>query len=156
MPELPPRIRKKRLKSLYRTCGRHALLPGTLKIPVCYDRTGTALYRGGYADVWKGQHCGRDVAVKVIRTCSNDDLQKIVGVSYCSCSRSVCPCTDVAWQRFCKEVVTWKTLRHPNVLPLIGVMMSESQFATISDWMFNGNINDFVKAHPDVKSRRSL
>ena len=28
--------------------------------------------------------------------------------------------------------------------------MSETQFAMISDWMVNGNINDFVKAHPDV------
>jgi hypothetical protein len=42
-------------------------------------------------------------------------------------------------------------LRHPNVLPLIGVMMSDNQFAMISDWMVHGNINDFVKAHPDVK-----
>jgi hypothetical protein len=82
MPELPPRIRKKCLESLYRTCGHHALLPRTLKIPVCYDRTGTALYRGGFADVWKGQHCGRDVAVKVIRTYSDDDLQRVIGVRY--------------------------------------------------------------------------
>ena len=44
--------------------------------------------------------------------------------------------------------MTWKTLQHPNILPLIGVTMSESQFAMISDWMVNGNINDFVKAHP--------
>jgi hypothetical protein len=44
----------------------------------------------------------------------------------------------------------WKTLRHPNVLPLIGVMMSETQFAMISDWMVNGNINDFVRAHSDA------
>ena len=29
-------------------------------------------------------------------------------------------------------------------------MMSESQFAMVSDWMANGNINDFVKAHPDT------
>ena len=28
--------------------------------------------------------------------------------------------------------------------------MSESQFAMVSDWMANGNINDFVKAHPDT------
>ena len=28
--------------------------------------------------------------------------------------------------------------------------MSETQFAMISDWMVDGNINDFVKAHPDV------
>ena len=53
-------------------------------------------------------------------------------------------------QRFCKEVVTWKTLRHPNVLPLMGVMISEAHFAIISDWMVNGNISDFVKAHPDA------
>jgi len=53
-------------------------------------------------------------------------------------------------QRFCKEVVTWRTLRHPNILPLIGVMMTESQFAMISDWMENGNINEFVKANPEA------
>jgi len=46
--------------------------------------------------------------------------------------------------------VTWKALRHPNVLPLLGVVMSEAHFAMISDWMVNGNINDFVKAHPNV------
>jgi len=44
----------------------------------------------------------------------------------------------------------WKALRHPNVLPLIGVTMSATQFAMISDWMANGNINDFVKGHPDA------
>jgi hypothetical protein len=44
--------------------------------------------------------------------------------------------------------MTWKTLRHPNVLPLIGVTMSEGHFAMISDWMVNGNISDFAKAHP--------
>ena len=94
MPELPPRIRKKCLESLYRTCGHHALLPRSLKIPVCYDRTRTALYRGGYSDVWKGEHCGRAVAVKVIRTYSNNDLQKVVGVGCWSCSLSACPCAD--------------------------------------------------------------
>jgi len=46
--------------------------------------------------------------------------------------------------------VTWKFLQHPNILSLIGVMMSEARFAMISDWMANGNINDYVKAHPDV------
>ena len=28
--------------------------------------------------------------------------------------------------------------------------MSETQFAMVSDWMANGNINDFVRAHPDA------
>ena len=46
--------------------------------------------------------------------------------------------------------MTWKSLRHPNVLSLIGVTMTEVHFAMISEWMVNGNINEFVKAHPDV------
>ena len=44
----------------------------------------------------------------------------------------------------------WKFLQHPNVLPLIGITMSKGRFAMISEWMTNGNINDFIKAHPDV------
>jgi len=28
--------------------------------------------------------------------------------------------------------------------------MSKAQFAMVSDWMANGNINDFVKARPDA------
>ena len=79
-PDLSLQTRKNCLKSLYRACGRHALLPTRLKILVSYDQTGDAMYRGGFADVWKGKHCDKDVAVKVIRTYSNADLQKIIGV----------------------------------------------------------------------------
>lgn len=78
---MSPWARMQCLRPLYRTCGRHAILPRTLKIPICYDKTSDALYSGGYADVWKGEYCGRDVAVKVIRTYSNSDLRKIIGVS---------------------------------------------------------------------------
>ena len=44
----------------------------------------------------------------------------------------------------------WKFLRHPNVLPLMGVTMSENRFAMASEWMMNGNIREFVKAHPNA------
>ena len=81
MPDLSPWARKQCLKPLYRICGLYALLPKSLTIPTCYDRTSIALYRGGYADVWKGEYCGRDVAVKVMRIYSNSDLRKILGVS---------------------------------------------------------------------------
>ena len=46
--------------------------------------------------------------------------------------------------------MTWKTLSHPNVLPLLGVTMNNSQFVMVSEWMENGNINEFIKAHVDV------
>ena len=44
----------------------------------------------------------------------------------------------------------WKALRHPNVLPLIGVTMTDVQFAMVTEWMVNGNVNEFVKANRDV------
>ena len=55
-------------------------------------------------------------------------------------------------QHFCREVIIWKTLHHPNVLPLLGVTMTiaENRFAMVSEWIENGNINQFLKAHPDV------
>ncbi|KAF9786165.1 kinase-like domain-containing protein [Thelephora terrestris] len=130
-PDLLSGIQNKCLKLLYRTCGHNALLPSTLEVPVCFDRTSNALYRGGYADVWKGKFCAQDVAVKVIRTYSNDDSLKIM-------------------KRFCKEVFMWRFLQHPNILPLIGTSMSENRFAMVSEWMPNGNINQFTKSHPEV------
>jgi len=48
-------------------------------------------------------------------------------------------------QRFCREGVAWKHLRHPNILPLIGVTVSNQRFAMVSSWMENGNINEFVE-----------
>ena len=51
---------------------------------------------------------------------------------------------------FCKEFVTWKALHHPNVLPLLGVIMTEDRLAMVSEWMINGNINQFVMAQRDA------
>lgn len=82
MSNLSTSDRVKYLRLLYRTCGYHALLPRTLSVLVSYDRTSDALYRGGFGDVWKGEYRGRDVAVKVIRTYSNGDSQKITHVCF--------------------------------------------------------------------------
>ncbi|KAF9647776.1 kinase-like protein [Thelephora ganbajun] len=128
---LAPRLRRRCLSTLCRICGHQALLPRSVQIPLCYDRMNPPLYHGGYAEVWKGEHQGREVAVKVLKVYLTSDLDKIT-------------------RRFCKEVMTWKALCHPNVLPLLGVTMGNKQFTMVSEWMANGNINEFVKARRDV------
>ena len=55
--------------------------------------------------------------------------------------------TDCSSKKFCRDVVVWKTLRHPNVLPLLGVTMTENRFVMVSEWMVKGDINEFVKAN---------
>ena len=46
--------------------------------------------------------------------------------------------------------MTWNALRHPDVLPLLGVTMTETRFVMVSEWMERGDINEFVKANPDA------
>ena len=58
------------------------MLPRSLQIGLCYDPVGIAHCRGGFADVWKGEYRGLDVAAKVLRIYATNDLQKITRVSH--------------------------------------------------------------------------
>ena len=53
-------------------------------------------------------------------------------------------------QKFCREAVAWRYLNHANILPLLGVTLAEGRFAMVSEWMENGNINDFIESNPKV------
>jgi hypothetical protein len=65
------------VRTLHRICGRQALLPKSLTIPLCYNPTETPLCHGGFADVWKGQCDGREVAVKVLKVYRTSNFEKI-------------------------------------------------------------------------------
>ncbi|KAF9644327.1 kinase-like protein [Thelephora ganbajun] len=131
LDSLEPEIRRRCLASLYRICGRQALVPRSLVLPLCYNPKENPLYQGEFTDVWKGKYRGREVAARVLRMSSIDDPERIR-------------------RRFCREVVAWKGLYHPNVLPLLGVTMIKNQFVMVSEWMKNGNINEFVKKNPNA------
>ena len=64
------------MTTLSRICGHYALLPRSLQITLPNFLSGEPQYRGGYADVWKGEYNSRDVAVKVLRVYSTSDLGK--------------------------------------------------------------------------------
>lgn len=84
-PDLSLATKSRCLKLLHQMCGRHTLLPNTLKIPLCYDPTSGAFDRGACGDLWAGKYHGRGVAVKVMRVYSKDDLRRIGGVSFLLC-----------------------------------------------------------------------
>ena len=112
-PDISPQARGSCLKLLRKMCGRHRLLPTTLKTPISSEPTGNALCRGGFADVWKVEHCGRDVAVKVLRTYSNGDLQKVLGVSCWLCSFPVFLHADSA---VCRDSVRKLSCGKPSAI----------------------------------------
>ena len=153
LDRLAPWLRRECLRTLCRICGREALLPRSIQIPPCYNQTGAPLYYGGFSEVWKGRHEGREVAVKVLRVRPTSGSDKVMRVSYqCHC-QSFTGKLIARTQRFCKEVLTWRALCHPNVLPLLGVTLGE-RFEMVSEWMENGNITEFIKTNRDVNRLR--
>lgn len=42
----------------------------------------------------------------------------------------------------------WKRLKHPNIVPFLGVTTDPPQL--ISDWMPNGNVVEYMQLHPDA------
>jgi len=99
--------------------------------------------------VSKREYQGREVAVKALRVYATSDLQEITRVG-CSWRSHFTETLNRTVQRFCREFVPWKALQHPNVLSLLGVVMTETEFAMVSEWMPNGNISQFLTVHQDA------
>lgn len=81
--DLKPRIRRKCVKLLYKTCAGHTLLPRSLRFELPEITTRDVQYRGGSADVLKYESGGREVAVKVLRV-QGFSLEDMTNVSDCS------------------------------------------------------------------------
>ena len=67
---------------LCKICGHYALIPKSIQIPLRYNRTRAPRYQGGFAEVWKGEHEGIEVAVKVLKVFMTSDLTKITKVGF--------------------------------------------------------------------------
>ena len=70
------------MKSLYKMCAGHAVLPRSLHFELRDDPMGVVVCRGGFADVSKHAHCGGEVAVKVLRAHSSDGSQGMANVGH--------------------------------------------------------------------------
>lgn len=57
-------------------------------------------------------------------------------------------------QKFCKEVVIWKNLSHPNILPFVGATLVTEQkrekYEIVSEFMVNGDIRTFIQRFKGV------
>lgn len=150
LPELDRNLWKQCLHLLYKLCKACELLPTSHVLQQEFIHVGDIRCYGGFADVNEGDYLGRRVAIKHLRFRTKDAFDKIFKVPESS-STMLHP-YSLCIQRFCREVLGWKRLSHPNILPLLGVSVTASprSFRIVSDWMQNGNVMEYIRSNPEV------
>jgi len=119
-----------------------ALLPNSVQISN-HQRV-SPLSGSAHSSVWLGGYNGRKVVIKAINFYTSDDEEKKRELT----------------MAFCKEVVIWKYLDHPNVLPFIGAVMAvepgDEKYEIVSKLMENGDIGTFTRLNKDVNRLKLL
>jgi len=150
LPHLDERISRRSSQLLYKICKARGVLPASYIVQPEHIHVGEFGWRGGFADVSKGEYLGRSVAIKHLRIGTKDEFDSIFKVgNYNQLMRRSClPST----KQLCREVLIWKRLSHPNILPLLGVSWSKDPqyFRIISEWMPNGNVTGYIKSNPQT------
>ncbi|KAF9785442.1 kinase-like domain-containing protein [Thelephora terrestris] len=79
-------------------------------------------------EVRRGTLNGSAIAIKTPRFTATTDAEKIR-------------------ERFCREVILWNTLSHPNILKLKGVLgsINTSNFSTVTDWMPRETLKQYIE-----------
>ena len=101
---------------------------------------------GGFWDVRCGTMNNSAIAIKTPRITATADVEKIREVS----RKPVVLLSgefDHSFQRFCREVILWNSLSHPNILKLTGVLggIDTLNFSTVSEWMTHDTIMKYTK-----------
>ncbi|KAF9789359.1 kinase-like domain-containing protein [Thelephora terrestris] len=125
-------------KKFRQLCGRTGLLPASHMILGSLIKTRDhPIASGAFGDVWEGIYAGNRVAIKSLRVYRDDDVRK-------------------ARKLFCKEVVMWRKISHPNIVPLLGVSEAPAPISMVSEWMPNGDVRSYVEKNPEVSRLQLL
>ncbi|KAG8957609.1 hypothetical protein FRC03_009975 [Tulasnella sp. 419] len=103
---------------------------------------------GGYADIWRGKlmrmRKERAVAIKELR------------IRHSATSAKAKETEERLNMRFMREVLLWKRLKHPNIVPLLGLTLdAQSSPTLISPWYPHGNVIQYLQSNPEA-DRTSL
>ena len=136
---MAPEHDAKIFKEFRHLCGETGLLPTSHVIAESSIKTTERpVASGGFCDMWKGIHNDERVAIKSIRVHKHDDIKRAAKVA------------DYHHKIFCKEVVMWRRISHPNIVPFLGVSTTPVPLSMVSEWMPNGNVRDYVGENPDT------
>ncbi|KAG8941555.1 hypothetical protein FRC03_004331 [Tulasnella sp. 419] len=100
---------------------------------------GKLTFGGGYSDIFRGALLldgkSTEVAIKALRIRAGNDIPSI---------------EERLRKRFYREVLLWRDLRHPRIVPLLGyIMLSDGPPTLVSPWYINGNLSQYLKTNPN-------
>lgn len=49
-----------------------------------------------------------------------------------------------------RELYMWSKAKHDNVQELLGAIMFQGRLGMVSPWMKHGNLQEYLRRHPDV------
>jgi len=81
LPHLDERVFRRCSRLLYKICKARRILPSSYVVRPDFTQVGEFGWGGGFADVSKGEHRGRPVAIKHLRIGAKDEFDKIFKVS---------------------------------------------------------------------------
>jgi serine/threonine protein kinase len=55
---------------------------------------------------------------------------------------------DDSTQVWRKEAIVWELLRHPHVVPFLGILGRNSSLKLVSEWMEYGTLTQYLRARP--------
>jgi len=113
-------------------------LPRSLIISGVEQRDEHATFCGGFGDVFRAMYQGKPVALKHMRRFQATDQRDIR-------------------RKFCREALVWQRLRHPYIVPLIGIDTDSfpSSLCMVSPWMQNGTVIKYLSGVRD-EARQSI
>jgi hypothetical protein len=121
-------------------------LPSSLFLPDVKLESRDSFFGGGFADIYRGMYEGHKVAIKKPRALSAVSNPYAVSLKF---GRYV-GLVDERWQRLCREALIWYQLRHPFVLPFIGVdrdnFEATNLVGLVTPWISPGTLKDVMKS----------
>ncbi|KAJ7231954.1 kinase-like domain-containing protein [Mycena rebaudengoi] len=107
------------------------ILPSSFFVTGVSGREGYPTFGGGFGDIYRASYNGKPVALKHLRMFHRrTELRSI-------------------YSKFCKEALIWQQLKHPYILPMLGIDCETfpSSLCMVSPWMENGTVLKYLEEH---------
>jgi serine/threonine protein kinase len=106
---------------------------------------------GGFGDVYEGMLIGdKKVAIKCARLYLRNGNDGFKVLKVCTVLNSLVAPHRLWYQRAAHELYTWSSLKHENIVELVGLAQFQGQISMVSPWMENGPLPEYISRHPEV------